>query len=127
MAPAKPRPSKMSPIAQPLSTKTYERARTPPPRAAETKLKMLPRRLPLCNLLNVLSKNVRLLADDGDNSYFDGLMLMSASAFLRVVGDAGEANPPFELMSIGSGAMPAEASDTELYTVLPSEPRKTKV
>jgi len=93
-------------MAQPLSTKTYERASTPPPSAAETKLKMLPRRLPLCSLLNVLSKNVRLLAAFGDNSNFEGLILMSASAFLRVVGELGEAKPPLVSINVG-GAEPS--------------------
>ena len=41
------------PSSQPESTKTYDRDSTPPPKAAETKLKMLPLILPFSILLKV--------------------------------------------------------------------------
>ena len=85
-----PRARSMKPIAQPERTKTKERERTPPPRADETKLKMLPLRLPFSSLLKVRSKKVRLLEAVGDSSILEGLILMSALALAVVVGDIGE-------------------------------------
>ena len=52
---------------------------------------MLPRTLPFSSLLKVRSKKVRLLANIGDRSCFDGLMLMSATALVIIEGEVGEA------------------------------------
>ena len=85
-----PRTKSMKPIAHPERTKTKERERTPPPRAEETKLKILPLRLPFSSLLKVRSKKVRLFEAVGDSSILEGLILMSALALAVVVGDIGE-------------------------------------
>ena len=77
-------------------------------------LKIEPRRLPFYSLLKVRSKNVRRVAPVGDSSYFDGLMLMSASAFLSVLGEAGDANPPLLISMAAGGPLPSES---ELYIV----------
>ena len=65
-------------------------------------MNILPRRLPFYNLLNVRLKKVRLFAAVGDSSNFDGLILMSASAFFIVLGEIGEAKPG-TFKSSGSG------------------------
>ena len=54
---------------------------------------MLPRRLPFSSLLKALLKKVRRVAELGDILYGDGLMLMSSSAFLMVVGELGDIIP----------------------------------
>ena len=50
-----PKTRSIRPIAHPERTKTYDKESTPPPIAAEHRLKIAPLRLPFYSLLKVLS------------------------------------------------------------------------
>ena len=63
---------------------------------------MPPRRLPFSSLPKVRLKKVRRLLAVGDNSYLDGLILISASALFHVVGDEGLAAPARSIF-VGAG------------------------
>lgn len=80
------------PVAHPLSANMYGSDKTPPPIAAEHREKIEPLTLPFSSLPKVLSKNVLFYAPPGESGIFNCFMLISASAYLIVLGVTGDSN-----------------------------------
>jgi len=81
---------KIAPVTYPDKQNMYGRERIPPPMAAEHSEKILPLILPFSSLPNALSKNGLEDFPPGERGIRPGLILMSASAYLEVIGDTGD-------------------------------------